>query len=90
MVFRDQQLYPINFCDSEFVGMRRRQVGRRGEVIERAGRPDAQIVSYPCERSEVRDRCTEQQLVVVDTAVYVVAIAQRDDDLTRHRRSAAR
>jgi hypothetical protein len=38
---------------------------------------DGRSLSYPCERSEVRDRCTEQQLVVVDSAVYVVAIARR-------------
>jgi hypothetical protein len=57
--------------------MRRRQVGRRDEVVESAGGPDTQIVSYPCERSEVRQRGAEQQLVIVETAVHVVAVGRR-------------
>src|SRR5271155_1521268 len=76
VVFGDQRAQLIDVGDTELVGIRRREVGRRCQVVEAANGPNGEIVRRPGQCCDVGDRKAKQQLVIGDAAVYVVAVSR--------------
>jgi len=74
VVLGDHQPHLVDVSDPEFRCVRCYELGGRRQVVERVGRPDAEVVHRPRERCGVRGRSPEQQLVVVQAAVHVVAV----------------
>ena len=77
VVFGHQRAEPFDVGDTELIGVGRRKVGRRLQVVEATGRPDAEIVRRPRQCCDVGDRKAKQQLVIGDAAVDVVAVGRQ-------------
>src|ERR1700723_3763187 len=75
VVFGDQRAQLIDVGNAELVGIRRREVGRRRQVVQGAGGPESQIVAGPTPCCDAKYQKSKQQLVIGDAAVYVVAVS---------------